>query len=245
MRNGLGKYIVALVVVLVGAGAVVATGFGLNVLQVYQPRVFAQAKGAAARQHVYLTLQTFPESPDAVPAWEAEHHYKLLRNGNGSTPTLDPHEDWVTYGPSTNLRVPAHSTVTITIYQYDSGGSLLNDFYSPVRGTIGNTETVNGKTISSVAPDQVGHTFTIHGIPDSAQPWLFVNAPLPLVPDARVSAGADNGLVRHPNIITLSFNVGAPGHYVWQCEYPCGTAFDGFGGPMNANGYMNGNFDVA
>jgi hypothetical protein len=32
---------------------------------------------------------------------------------------------------------------------------------------------------------------------------------------------------------------------VWQCEYPCGTSYNGFGGPMSTNGYMNGTFTVA
>jgi hypothetical protein len=29
--------------------------------------------------------------------------------------------------------------------------------------------------------------------------------------------------VPHPHVITFSFDVYGPGHYVWQCDYPCGT----------------------
>jgi hypothetical protein len=142
----------------------------------------------------------------------------------------------------------------MTITNYDSGGSLLNDFYSNVRGTINNTVTisgqglnkqmVNGQTATRVASDNVSHTFTIHGDPSSQQPWLFVNVPLVKNYDDLVSAGADNGLVVTPIVETFSFYVGGPGHYVWQCEYPCGTYYNGFGGPMSTNGYMNGTFDV-
>lgn len=247
MRSGTGKYIVMIVVVIIGAAIVAGTGAILNVLSDYQQPQQAAANGtttgpSGTTKHVYLTLQTFPQSPDSLPAWETEHHYSLVRNRD--IPVFEPHLDWVTYGPTANLTVPAYSEVTITIQNYDSGLALLNDFYSHVRGTIGNTMTVNGKPMSSVPDDDVSHTFTIHGIPSDKQPWIFVNVPVVKNSDDAVSAGADNGLVPNPEIIQFSFFVGGPGHYVWQCEYPCGTYYDGFGGPMSTNGYMNGTFDV-
>lgn len=230
-------------------GAIVTVGMGALVwwLADYHPplpaRVVQAASGAPSgiTHHVYLTLQTFPNSPDANPQWEAEHHYQLLRAG---APVIDPHQDWVTYGPSAALRVPAHSEVTITIYQYDSGLSLLNQFYSNVRGTIGNTMTVDGKAMTAIPTDQVSHTFTIHGRDPTGQPYLFVSVPLMKLPDDVVSAGKDNGFPSNPHVIQFSFYVQGPGHYVWQCEYPCGNRFDGFGGAMSTNGYMNGTFDV-
>jgi len=241
------RYVVAIVVILVGAGLVTATGVALNQLADYQPPQHAQAKGTASTPngvvpHVFLHLDTFPDSPDGHPQWEKEHNYHLDRNA--SIPVTTPHLDWVTYGPTTNLVVPAHSLVTITIDNYDGGETLLNGFYHNVRGTINNQMTVNGKTESSIPSDQVSHTFTIHGIPSNKQPWLFVNVPLQKIPDKIESAGADFGYPPHPNVITFSFMVGGPGHYVWQCEYPCGTTYNGFGGPMMTHGYMNGNFDV-
>lgn len=248
MEGKLNKYAAAILLVLFGAGIVAGTGAVLNVLANYQTP--QQAKAAAAtglppgiKHHVYLHLDTFPQNPDSLPAWEAEHHYRIQQND--AIPAVDGrHLDWVAYGPTTNLVAPAYSEVTITIRQYDSGLSLLNDFYANVRGTIGNTMTVDGKTMSSIPTDHVSHTFTIHGIPSDQQPWLFVNVPLMKMPDDAVSAGADNGLVPNPHVITFSFYVYGPGHYVWQCEYPCGTGYNGFGGPMSTNGYMNGTFTV-
>ncbi len=242
MRTTAGKWITALIVLLVGAGVTVGVGFLLNYLQVYQTPLTAQAGGASTSQQANLTLYTFPQGPDSVPQWEAEHNYHTMENLN--TPTLDQHQEWVTYGPSTNLVVPAHSTVNVTIYQYDSGKSLLNDFYSNVRGTVGNTMTVDGKTYSSWSSDDIAHTFTIHGYASNDQPWLFVNVPLPRLPDDVVSAGTDNGLAPHPHVIKFSFQVGGPGKYVWQCEYPCGDGYNGFGGPMSTNGFMNGTLTV-
>ncbi|HKV83728.1 MAG TPA: hypothetical protein VJN88_04180 [Ktedonobacterales bacterium] len=241
------KYLAAIIFVLIGGGAVVLTGAVLNKLAVYQQPQHAQANGTASgpsgtMKHVSVSLQAFPQGPDSLPQWEAEHNYKLIRPSG--VPVLDAHQDWVTYGPSTNIVVPANSEVTMTITNYDSGGSLLNDFYANVRGTINNQITINGQTATRVAADNVSHTFTIHGDPSSQQPWLFVNVPLVKNNGDLVTAGADNGLVKDPIVETFSFYVGGPGHYVWQCEYPCGTYYNGFGGPMSTNGYMNGTFDV-
>src|SRR5487761_2519868 len=47
-----------------------------------------------------------------------------------------PHPDWVTYGSYTNFQVPAHSLITITIRQYDSGSRITNDFFASVHGTV-------------------------------------------------------------------------------------------------------------
>lgn len=229
----------------IGAGAVGATGAVLNFLRGYQTPEYAAARGTvttghSAVKHVYLHLDTFPNFPPA--AWMTEHHYHYVRNQY--VPTIDVHTGWVIYGPTSNLVVPANSEVTITIRQYDSGLSLLNDFFSHVYGTIGGTMTVDGKKYTGIPADQVAHTFTIHEFSSQAQPALFVSVPLPKNPDEAVGKGADNGLVAHPHVVTFSFYVHGPGHYVWQCEYPCGTSFDGFGGAMDTNGYMNGTFDV-
>jgi hypothetical protein len=241
------RYVAMIATVIIGAAVVAGTGAILNVLQDYQPPQRASAQSAGAlpagiKHHVSLTLQTFPQSPDSLPAWEAEHHYHLDRNGK--IPVISSNDSWVTYGPTSNLIVPAYSEVTMTIQNYDGGTTLLNDFYSNVRGTIGDTITVNGKTMKSLPPNYVSHTFTIHGIPSNTQPWLFVNVPLKQEPEAIESAGADNGLPPQPVTTTFSFYVYGPGTYVWQCEYPCGTGYDGFGGPMSTNGYMNGTFTV-
>lgn len=241
------RYVVMIATVLIGAAVVAGTGAVINVLQNYQPPEQATAQAASGlpasiKHHVHLTVQTFPQSPDSLPAWEAEHNYHLDRNGK--IPVISPQYSWVTYGPTTNLVVPSYSEVTMTIQNYDGGLTLLNDFYSNVRGTIGDTMTVNGKTMTSLPPDHVSHTFTIHGIPSGNQPWLFVNVPIMQEPEAVEEAGADNGLPPQPVNVTFSFYVYGPGTYVWQCEYPCGTGFNGFGGPMSTNGFMNGTFTV-
>lgn len=174
--------------------------------------------------HYTLDMSTYPDS---------------MAGSHGSSG--GPHPDWVTYGSYTNFRVPAHSLITVTIKQFDSGSRITNDFFATVHGTVDGTATINGKSVTSVDPLAVGHTFTLHGLAD-AKTQLFVSVPLPSVPDSLVP---DSGYTKTPNTITFSFITGDAGKYVWNCEYPCGDGTVArFGGPMSTQGYMSGNFTV-
>lgn len=175
--------------------------------------------------HAYLKLATYPDS------MAGEHG----KDGGA-------HPDWVSYGPSTNLHVPAHSLVTVTIDQYDGGEEITNPYFARVHGTVGNKMTVDGKTKTQVDPKTVGHTFTIHAAPTN-QDSLFVSVPLPAVPDdAPVAKGSD---YPKPFVVRFSFVTHGPGRYVWNCEFPCGDGFYAkFGGPMSTRGYMSGTLTV-
>lgn len=175
--------------------------------------------------HAFLTLATYPDS------MAGEH------GTSGGA-----HPDWVSYGPSSNLRVPRRSLVTVTINQYDGGEKITNPFFATVQGTVDGTETVNGKKVTHTDPDSIGHTFTIHAAPTDQDP-LYVNVPLPAVPDDRPPAkGSDYPA---PNVVTFSFITRGPGTYVWNCEFPCGDGYYAkFGGPMATRGYMSGTFTV-
>lgn len=174
--------------------------------------------------HAFLDLSTYPDS---------------LAGPHGSAGGAHP--DWVTYGPTTNLSVPAHSLVTITISQYDSGGTIINPYFAKVHGTVGGVVTVDGKTVDQIDPDGVGHTFTLHALPTNQDP-LFVSVPLPAVADDATNAPGTN--YPKPHIVRFSFITGGPGDYIWNCEYPCGSSYVGFGGPMSTQGYMSGTFHV-
>jgi hypothetical protein len=220
----------ALLTVLVG-GAVVA-GVGL-VLQEHpvsaSPKVVSthgSAQTARGRvPHTVIHLSTYPDSMAG------------MHGANGGL-----HPDWVSYGARTDLTVPAHALVTVTIRQYDGGERITNPYFAAVHGTVGGTETVNGKTVTRVDPETVGHTFTIHAAPTAQDP-LFVSAPLPAVPDsAPIAHGSD---YPKPNVVTFSFMTGGPGKYVWNCEFPCGDGYYAkFGGPMSTRGYMSGTLTV-
>lgn len=194
----------------------------------YEPAATSATTGAN------LSLAVFPDS--------------MVCHGSGG----GPHPEWVTFCPSTSLRVPAYSTITVTIRQYDSSTTLHNYWFSQVSGTVGGVMYVNGKPLRSVSPAGLGHTFTIQ-TPPGVKDQLFVNVPL-----AGVAANAPNAVTINgnqyptPNVVVFKFRTGAPGRYVWKCYDPCGTGLYGegingqnnFGGPMSTTGYMAGTLTV-
>lgn len=153
------------------------------------------------------------------------------------------HQDWVSYGPVTNFKLPAHSAITVTIKQYDSGEPITNDFFAKVRGTIDGTMLLNGKPVSEVNPESVGHTFTVRGLTSGTKENFFLNIPLPAVPDDQMSE--NEGEYINPQIVTFTFVTPDSGEYIWNCEFPCGDGtMARFGAAMSTQGYMSGHIVI-
>lgn len=157
----------------------------------------------------------------------------------------NPTPDWVSYFVqdssgnwvhSTYFTVPAHSTITMTIYQFDSASGFRNPLWGQVRGTVGGTIQLDGKTLNAIDPATAGHSFAV--------PDLGISVPL-----HGISATAKNVCAAGPcdpsqsdhTTIAFTFKTGAPGEYRWQCIVPCAAGFfQGWGGPMQTLGYMDG-----
>ncbi len=216
--------------VIAGAVALGVTGTAVSKAQTDPPPLVAVVRGTAQTAqgsvpHAFLELQTWPDSM-AGP-----------HGADGGA-----HPDWVTYGPSTNLVLPAHSLVTITIKQYDTGEEITNHYFAEVHGTADGTETVDGKVVTGVDPTAIGHTFTLHSLAQNGQDELFVNAPLPAVADD--APALENGYPQ-PHVVTFSFLTKGPGEYVFNCEFPCGDGtYAKFGDAMSTRGYMSGTVTV-
>ena len=139
------------------------------------------------------------------------------------------HPNWVGYLPTTFVKVPPNATVRVTIDQQDGASGLRNPYLGLVRGTVGNSMTVNGKEMQAIDPATLAHSFSV--------PDLGVSVPL-LAVDANAAAGASNKIV-------FSFKVPASGIFHWQCFVPCGAGtLYGLGGPMQTLGYMDGQIEV-
>jgi hypothetical protein len=162
-------------------------------------------------------------------------------------PTLSPHASWVSYlvrhqgkwVRSTIWKVPAHALVHVTVYQFDGNSGLRNPFMAKVRGTVGGTMSVNGKTLDVINPDDASHTFAI--------PQLHLIVPLKgVADDAKNQCGfAPCPMSNAHNTITFTFRTPGKGHYRWQCFVPCAAGWIyGFGGPMQTLGYMDGFLNV-
>jgi hypothetical protein len=212
---------VALGAVVVGAAALV-----LHSAPTQPPLMAATVSGSTAS----IDLSTYADSSQIT--------WRRTNGGNG------PHPDWVSYGPTTNLQVPAHTLVTVTIKQYDSGEAIPNAFLAQVHGTVGGTMTVDGKQMTGIDAEHVGHTFTIHNFPSSKQDPLFVSVPLPAVADDAVEAADSAGALPTPHVVTFQFMTGGPGTYAWNCEFPCGGNYSNMGDAMSSYGYMSGTLHV-
>jgi hypothetical protein len=199
---------------------------------------------------IYVTALTGGPTPYRVPvavAAGARSANLTIQTVAAVGPKLAPNANWVSYlvrehgawHRSTVWTLPAHSLIHVTVYQFDGKSGLRNPFLAQARGLVGNTFTLNGKSLSTINPDDASHTFAI--------PQLGV-----LVPLAGVADDAKNQCDVAPcasstahNTITFTFRTGKKGHYRWQCFVPCAAGFYyGFGGPMQTIGYMDGFVNV-
>ena len=198
---------------------------------------------AAIAMYVVLYLTNVPGS--ATAAQSAKGGAQLYLATVPAAAANDPHPSWVSYYVTdshdshwkhvTTFVVPAHSVVHVTVFQYDGDSGLRNPFISQATGTMGGTFTLNGKTTSTINPDTASHVFAI--------PQLNVSVPLEGVPDSAKNAcgNAPCTLAQAHETITFTFRTGGKGLFRWQCFVPCAAGYvDGFGGPMQTVGYMDG-----
>ncbi len=81
---------------------------------------------------------TSPRTPTGSPTWFA-------RTTSGST--------------ARSTRCRPTRVVHVTVYQYDGDSGLRNPFLSQVQGTVGGNETIDGKTVDAINPEEASHTF--------------------------------------------------------------------------------------
>ena len=164
-------------------------------------------------------------------------------------PSLSPgHPDWVSYLVRdahgkwlrrTVWELPADATVHVTIYNFDTATGLRNPLYARPQGVDGNSFLLDGKPMVVINPDDTSHTFAI--------PAYGLVIPLSgVADDAKNQCGyAPCALSMAHRTIQFTFHTGKAGHFRWQCFVPCAAGWiDGFGGPMQTIGYMDGFIDV-
>jgi hypothetical protein len=180
----------------------------------------ASAVQTSSGLQLYLATVPAAKGTDRQPTWVS--YYSIDAN--------DQH-----WRHATTYVVPAHSVVHVTIYQFDSQTGLRNEFLGQVRGTIGGTMVLNGKTAQSIDPATASHVFAI--------PEIDLSVPL-----FGVSSNAKNPCANAPcslktdhETIQFSFRTPGRGLYRWQCFVPCAAGWiQGLGGPMQTVGYMDG-----
>ncbi|MHB8189635.1 MAG: hypothetical protein ACYDHP_04270 [Ferrimicrobium sp.] len=236
-QKSAGSPLGAVVAVVVGFIVILGAWLGVSALTNLGYEPTALAASTAPGQGASVTLESYPNS---YPC----HGSASGAPGGGDNP------GWVTFCPSTSIKLPANSLVTITILQYDTPATLHNQFFDKVRGTLGGTMSLNGRPVTGVSASDVAHTFTLQSLPSNVpSKYFFLSVPLVGVADTAANAVTIAGhRYPKPNVIRFQFRTGAPGKYIWHCYDPCGTGLEGyqhgFGGPMATTGYMSGTVTV-
>ena len=135
----------------------------------------------------------------------------------------------------TTFTLPANTLVHVTVYQFDGQSGLRNGFLSQASGTVGGNFLLNGKPTQAIDPDTASHVFAI--------PPIGLSVPLEGVADNAKNqcANAPCTLSTAHHTIQFTFRTPGKGLYRWQCFVPCAAGYiQGFGGPMQTVGYMDG-----
>jgi hypothetical protein len=163
-------------------------------------------------------------------------------------PTLSRNPDWVSYVIKTTSGwkretvwdLPANATVHVTWFNFDGASGLRNPFYGRPEGIVGNRVMIDGKPATAIDPNDASHTFAV--------PALGIVVAAPGVADnAKNQCGAAPcTLAMAHRTVKFTFHTPkTPGHLRWQCFVPCAAGWvDGFGGPMQTIGYMDGFLNV-
>ncbi len=157
----------------------------------------------------------------------------------------DPHNSWVSYYAvdansgnwrhETTYTLPANTLVHVTIFNYDGASGLRNPWFGQASGTVGGGVTLDGQPTQAINPDDASHVFSV--------PQMGLSVPLKGVADDAKNACSNAPCSLSNAHTTTSFTFRTPGKglYRWQCFVPCAAGYiDGFGGPMQTVGYMDG-----
>jgi hypothetical protein len=191
---------------------------------------------------VALFLTNVPQSTAASQTKSGAHLYLATV---AAAELTDPQPTWVSYYAvnsrsrdwrhNTTYTVPAHTLLHVTIFQYDGASGLRNPFLGAATGLVGGRFLLNGKPTQAIDPTTASHVFAI--------PQINVSVPLMGVADDAKNQCANAPCNLSNAHTTISFTIRTPGKgiYRWQCFVPCAAGWiDGFGGPMQTVGYMDG-----
>jgi hypothetical protein len=201
---------------------------------------------AAIGLYIGLYLTNVPGSAAATQTSAGEQLYLATVPAAALN---DPQNTWVSYYAvdanagnwrhDTTYVLPANTLVHVTIYQYDSQTGLRNEFISQATGTVGGDFTLDGKTTQAIDPNTASHIFAI--------PEIGLSVPLEGIDSSAKNpcSNAPCGLSNDHHTISFTFRTPGKGLYRWQCFVPCAAGWiQGFGGPMQTVGYMDGYIKV-
>ena len=197
---------------------------------------------------VFIAVYLLQAPPSAAATSTAQGDQLYLATVPAAEPS-DAHNTWVSYYAvdansnhwfhATTYTVPANTLLHVTIYQYDTASGLRNEYFGQVQGTSGGVMQLNGKSVQAIDPSDASHVFAI--------PAIGLYVPLKGISDNAKNpcSNAPCTLKNDHETISFTFRTPPKGLYRWQCLVPCAAGFiQGFGGPMQTVGYMDGYLKV-
>jgi hypothetical protein len=218
--SGKSRRLIGVVVALVAVCVLIGLYVGLFLTTSPGDASASGTKNATGGTNLYLATVPASEVADAHPTWVSYY----------ATNAADT--DW---HHATTYVLPANTLVRVTIYQFDGQSGLRNPFISQAQGIQGGRFFLNGKSTRVIDPTAASHIFAI--------PQLGVSVPLVGIPDSAKNPcnNAPCPLSTDHETIQFTFRTPGKGLYRWQCFVPCAAGFiQGFGGPMQTVGYMDG-----
>jgi hypothetical protein len=165
-------------------------------------------------------------------------------------PKLSQNPEWVSYLVRTSSgewkretvwNLPANATVHVKWLNFDGASGLRNPFYGRPEGIDGNRVLIDGKPVSAIDPNDASHTFAVPAL------GLIVAAP-GVADNAKHQCGyapCDPASMAHRTVEFTFHTPATSEHLRWQCFVPCAAGWiDGFGGPMQTIGYMDGFLNI-
>jgi hypothetical protein len=204
------------------AVALAAVGIGLYIglyLTTTSGDATASATKTASGTQLYLATVAASELSDPNPTWVSYY-------------VTDAHDQH--WRHATTFVLPANTLVHVTVFQFDGQSGLRNPFIAQARGIVG-PFMLNGKPTQAIDPDAASHIFAI--------PQLDLSVPLEGVADDAKNPcdNAPCSLSTAHETISFTFRTHQRGLFRWQCFVPCAAGYiQGFGGPMQTVGYMDG-----
>ena len=227
MRTATGFKLLGVIVGVAVAGVLIGLYVDKLTRDAGSPSYTVPVTTSGGHKVVDLTIQTVAAvGPQLSPAHPDYVSY-LIRNTKGK------------WERRTVWRLPANATVHVTIYNFDGDSGLRNPLYARATGIDSNSYLLDGKRTLAINPDDTSHTFAV--------PAYGLIVPLSGVADnAKNQCGyAPCAMSMAHRTIQFTFHTGKAGHFRWQCFVPCAAGWiDGFGGPMQTIGYMDGFLNV-
>ena len=198
-----------------------------------------------------------PQQTSITLVVTSENYYNSTTGTQPAFYILEPNGSLAS---ASNLNLPSHKLISITIVDYDGQGTEANVYsnnpsnitnYANVTGTVGGVEYYyNNTNINSSLSNNISNNITVKGgVLISQVPWVGNSTGGYDLAHTFTILSGGSIILNLPSpgasIVHANIYINQTGTYTWQCYVPCGSATNGWGGAMATAGWMAGQVTVS